>query len=397
MTENQQNWKSPKTKIGSVANGKFYYPRNNIVTNIWYELDRGNSILMAAPRRVGKTSIMQYLEKNPQKNYKMVFGNVQGIQLEKDFYKRIYELLLTCLNKIEKLKKWFQKYIKKIKIALIDGKLNIETLSLDFLIETEKLLLEINEKNEMENIVLLIDELPEVLFNINKNNPDGASAILKNLRRWRQESRMNRKVRFVFAGSIGMHYVVNSVTNRNSDINDLTPVPCEPLLSDEISSYIDWATESATVQYCDELKNDLAKKIQYFVPFFINLMLDEIDKIARKNNNPTVTKQTIDNAFDEIVKNNQHFEDWENRLKNYMPKKDFDFVNEILIHIAHRNQMSRQEIYDKAEKHAKTTDYMTFLNNLEKDGYIIEQKQNYVFVSPFLKSFWKRNNPIYNG
>jgi hypothetical protein len=78
-----------------------------------------------------------------------------------------------------------------------------------------------------------------------------------------------------------------------------------------------------------------------------------------------------------------------------MTKEDFAFVNEILIHTAHKNEVSIQEIYNIASKHDKTLDYMSFIANLEQDGYIAKQKEKYVFISPYLKEFWKNNNPIY--
>jgi hypothetical protein len=40
---------------------------------------------------------------------------------------------------------------------------------------------------------------------------------------------------------------------------------------------------------------------------------------------------------------------------------------------------------------------MDFIFNLEHDGYITKKEHQYIFISPFLKEFWKQNNPIYNG
>jgi hypothetical protein len=40
---------------------------------------------------------------------------------------------------------------------------------------------------------------------------------------------------------------------------------------------------------------------------------------------------------------------------------------------------------------------MDFIDGLEEDGYITEENDAYVFVSPFLQAFWKRNNPVYHG
>jgi hypothetical protein len=79
-----------------------------------------------------------------------------------------------------------------------------------------------------------------------------------------------------------------------------------------------------------------------------------------------------------------------------MPEKDFCFVNEILAHIAHKHKISIQEIYDKATKYEKTLEYMELISDLEQDGYIVEHDDKYIFISPFLKEYWKRTNPIYH-
>jgi hypothetical protein len=391
-------WIAPKIIIGGVARDENYYHRKDVVESIWAELDKGNSILIAAPRRVGKTSIMRCMEEYPKENYKIVFENIQGIDSENRFYGRLYNLLLDCLNKSQTIKKWFRRYLSSKSISEIDikGKIKIETLKLNFIDEIDNLLIEINEKKDLENIVLLIDELPEVLFNINKTNNNKAKSILKNLRRWRQ-NKATEKVKFVFAGSVGIHYVVNAIENRNSDLNDLATINCNPLDENEFSDYINWATENATVKYNSDLQQYLSKKIHYFLPYFINLMLSKIDEQARKKNNPEISEQMIDEVFDTIVKKNEDFAEWKKRLKDYMPTADFDFVNEILIHIAHKDEISIQTIYDKAVTYEKTADYMDFINDLEKDGYIVEYNQKYIFVSPFLKAFWKRKNPVYHG
>ncbi|MDR0232915.1 MAG: AAA-like domain-containing protein [Dysgonamonadaceae bacterium] len=389
-----KDWKSCKLPIGTVAVGNEFYLRDNIVEEIWDELQKGNSVLLAAPRRVGKTSIMRYMEENPIDNYKIFFQNIQSITSADKFYERVYMMLLNCLSKTKKVKKWFENFVKSKSIIEIrkDG-IVFEDKPTDFLKETNALLVEINGNAEMENIVLLLDELPEVLFNINEKD---AVSILKTLRHWRQQPEMSKKVKFVLAGSIGIHYVVEKIETRNSDLNDLAKVVFEPLSDNEAHSYIDWATKGATITYSSKLKKHLLNKIQYFVPYFINLLIDEIDRQAKKANNPKITTQSIDAAFDTVVKNNDYFNDWKKRLQNYMPPMDFDFVNEILKHTAHKEYISVQEIYDKAVKYEKTADYMEFINELEKDGYIVEFENKYLFISPFLSAFWKRNNPIYN-
>ena len=389
------NWTDPNFVIGDAAKGSNFYLRNDIVENVWEELKKGNSVLLAAPRRVGKTSIMQYMEQNPDNDYKLIFSNIQGINSANEFFERIYTLLLNCLNTMQQGIRWFNNFKNKIKITSISiNSITFETTPTDFLRATNDLLTEINNIPEIENIILLLDELPEVLFRINRED---AISTLKNLRHWRQQPEMNKKVKFVLAGSIGIHYVVDKIEKRNTDLNDLRIIDFKPLSENEAFKYIDWATEGATVTYNLELKEYLLSKIQYFVPYFINLLLDEINTQAKKTDNPKITTQGIDTAFDIVVRHSDYFKDWKQRLQDYMPKEDFDFVNEILIHTAHKGHISLQEIYDKAVKHNKTADYMDFIEDLEKDGYITEIEGEYRFMSPFLSAFWKKKNPIYNA
>lgn len=393
------NWISPKTIIGSVATGDYYFPRTDIVDEIWCELEKGNFILIAAPRRVGKTSIMRDIEANPRDNYKVKFESIQAVKSEIDFYKTLYKLILNCLNTSKKASKWLSAYVKTKKITEISSSgIKLEDKDLDYLQEINTIFNELDRNTE--TIVLLLDELPEVLHKLNENGKkEEAIAILHQLRVWRQSN--FKKLQFVFAGSVGIHHVVKNIEGRTSSLNDLITAICNPLTREEAMGYIEWATSNkASVQYINTLKIYLLQKVQhYYTPYFINLMLGEIDKRARKRKNTTIVEIDIDQAFINVEKDNQHFADWKNRLKNYISKSDFDFVNEILIHIAHLDSISIHVIYDKAVKHGKATDYMDLVNDLEQDGYLVEDVEgshNYVFISPFLKSYWKRNNPIYH-
>ncbi|MCD4655168.1 hypothetical protein K8T06_14700, partial [bacterium] len=51
---------------GKAADGKHrYYKRKSIERKIWSKIKQGEDLLLAAPRRSGKSSILKYLERNP--------------------------------------------------------------------------------------------------------------------------------------------------------------------------------------------------------------------------------------------------------------------------------------------------------------------------------------------
>lgn len=396
----EETWKSPKLIIGNVATGNFYYPRKNIVQDIWIELEKGNSLLLAAPRRVGKTSIMRAIENEPKEGFVVKFEIIQGVQSKEEFYGILFKLVYSCLSRFKKATTDVKQFLLKHKISefdIINVKGKIDKNELNYFDEINKVFKQL--ENESEKIVLLLDELPEVLHNLHKSGKsDDAKEILDQLRVWRLGNYKN--IQFVVAGSIGIHYVVKAIDGRTSDLNDLNKVNCEPLQKEEAIDFIKWATEEATIKYSEEQITYLLRKIQhYYTPYFINLMLDKIDKNTRRKNSPIIDITDVGIALEQITKENKHFEDWRNRPVNYMPEDDFNFVNTVLSHITHKDFISIQKIYDIAQKYDKTRDYMSLISELEEDGYLVESEANnkeYVFISPFLKLFWLNNNPIYN-
>ncbi|MGJ8746097.1 AAA-like domain-containing protein [Polaribacter sp.] len=394
----KKQWTSPKIIIGPGATGNYYYPRTTIENEIWRELKKGNNLLLSAPRRVGKTSILINLSENSKKGYKLIFENVQGIVTEDLFYKTLYILILNCLSKFktntQKIKSYFtSKGISEINL----NSLKFDNKNIDYVWEINNIIPQLEEDGE--TIVLVIDELPEVLYSLHKTNQNAAaSAILKNLRHWRQDESF-KKLKFIIAGSIGIHHVVNLIDGRTSDINDIKKVHCPALdsESDEFEKYIHWALEGASISFQEGVISYLKYKVGYLVPYFINLMLDEIDKDALKTGEIIITNIEVDKAYEKIITDNSYFSDWKKRLKDYLPAIDFKFVNQILIHIAHEDKISIQQIYNLAVEHDKTDDYMDFIYDLIQDGYLIEKNGDYIFISPFLKTYWKRNNPIFKS
>ena len=392
------NWKNPKIIVGNVAKGDFYFPRLDIEAQIWEELNKGSHILLAAPRRVGKTSVMLSMLENSPADIRCVFKNIQGVQSEEQFYQQFFESILECLNKFQQGMGWFKDLFKRLNIQEInlEGVKFGDKKPLVYHEEIHRLLVKLSE-NEFK-IVLFLDELPEVLNNLYKKQQlQEAKSILNNLRMWRQNPLFHGYFHLVLAGSVGVHHIVKIIEGRTADINDLSVIDFEALTKEEAREYLHWATDEATVQYNDALAEHLLSKIHYFIPYFINLLLDEINKAARKSKNPNISRADIDAAFDKVVKNSAHFEEWKNRIFDYYPKLEADLLNEVLTFIAHYGKISKQELYNLAVKHQMQNNYMTLVRDLENDGYLVEQGEHHIYISPFLQAFWKQDNPVYHG
>jgi uncharacterized protein len=345
----QNNWINPKIIVGNTATGEYYFPRPQIEKSIWDEIEKGNHVLIAAPRRVGKSSVMVSMMENCPEHTQCIFKNIQGIQSEEQFYKEFFELTLQCLSKFQKGTSWITSFLKSINIEEItlEGVKFGDKKPENYLDEINKILPQLAQ-NKVK-IVLLLDELPEVLNHLYKNNlKNEASSILNNLRVWRQNKDLRNHFTLVLAGSVGIHHIVKLIEGRTADINDFGIVDFEALTNPEATAYLLWATKDASVRYDDNLGSHLLGKIDNFIPYFINLMLDEINKTALKSQNPLITTTDIDKAFSKIVKMSDHFKEWKNRLFDYYPIDDADFMNETLVFISHKNKINKRQLYDLA-------------------------------------------------
>jgi hypothetical protein len=390
----KDNWKSPQTIVGDAATGDKYIRRPYINNAFWAEIEKGNHILMVAPRRVGKTSIMKDLANQAMEGYVAIYKNIESESTANGLYKRIFELIIECLSSHKKLKKQIATWAKRYKITSIgEGSITIGEKEIDYKQELNNILNDLQD--QPVRILLLIDEVPEVLNKMRKSGRlEEATEILHQFREFNMNEHF-KKIAIVYAGSIGLLHIVQALGARPAIINHLKSIPIGPLTASEANTLIDQITVGATIQYSENHKHYLLRKIQYLLPFFIQLMVEEIDQVARGEGIHSITEKTIDYAFDNVVKTIHHFEDWQKRLTDYFPKEQYQFLKSLLSHCAQKGPISIQEVYNLGNAKGLEEDaFLDALEVLKRDGYLIESAPRiYDFTSPFLKAFWLARYP----
>jgi hypothetical protein len=384
-------WIHPKAKTGDAVTGESYLRRPKINNLFWSHIEKGSDVLFVAPRRVGKTSIMKDLVATAPKKYFCIYKDVEGASTKNQFYKRVFEMLVQRLEGVRKYSKLFNNWASKYEITNI-GKDNITIGRKE--IDFHKAVLDVlNEvaKTDM-TVILFVDEFVEVILKLRKaGEQDEAISILHELREIRHNSDF-KNIIFIYAGSVGLHSVVKEI-GRPKLINDIEPLNIGSLKTKETEQLIKQLTNDATIQYSEGNIQYLMNKIEYLLPYFVQLMITEIDQIAHKNDIMEVDSELIDRAFVNVTKNTTSFDDWVKRLKDYQGK-NFKFINSVLTFCAHENQISIQKIYDLSVQHGKNEIYKDLIDDLVHDGYLVEENNKYRFLSPFLKHYWLHKNPI---
>ncbi len=381
--------------VGQPVSGTDYFERDIITRLIYRRLDSGSNLFMAAPRRVGKTSIMYHLRDNPKEGYAFIYLATESIDDAELYFKRLFDALLNSevvsrkVKASEKSKGIFEVITDKVK------KIGAFGVEIELQSKTEEkysdIFLELMKKldNEHVRIVMMIDEFPSTVENIHKKNGETAAVhFLKLNRTIRQES--SGGIQFIYTGSIGLPAIVNRL-NTPESINDLNQVEIPPLSPEDGKLFIEKLLNSAKVPYESTAIDYLLEKINWLMPFFIQLSVQELVDLYDQNKTK-INSEVVDRAFDRICnrRNNTHFDSYYNRLRDAFSEEDYQLALEILNIIAERNKLSKETLFEQLQSKGEQRDINAVIESLEYDGYINLQDGHYTFNSPILQLWWNK-------
>ncbi len=384
---------SINTVVGQVARGDDFFVRPKIISELWRQIESESSILITAPRRVGKTSLLSHFEDNPKEGYRLLYIITESVNSEKEFFRKLYTHIFQLLNGINKFSQGIQNLVnqKKVKeitkngIKLDDAELNYY----DGLIK----LFEILDLGG-EKLIIMIDEFAETVENIIKDEDKiSAKRFLQINRELRHSPILKGKIQFIYAGSIGLENVVSKI-NSSSTINDLYTFKLHAFSRSEAKELVyNQILKDSEIELLGEQFEYIIEKIDWLIPFYIQLLLDEIYKLTIFEDENEITNIVIDKAFDNAIEHRNYFDPWLERLRKSYKKNDFNFVKTLLNHTSNEGLISSVETYNLATEYKITETYKTLVNTLTYDGYINnnEDVKVYCFNSPLLKEWWNKN------
>jgi hypothetical protein len=389
-------WRPLNTVTGAVAEGRRYFRRIFYEEKLWEEIEKGNHVLLLAPRRLGKSSIVKYMAKNPRRFHICVYDNIQSDKSINEFYRRLCNMIATGLSRSDKFKnhilEWRQKW--KIKSISKEG-LEIDEKEVDYRALFFIMLNDISKQSE--KIVLFLDEFPDVVKKIAKHfGSEDAENLLDDIRKLRHDEKFKKSFILVLLGSVGLHHIVHNVTGRSDKVNDLHKEDLYPLENEELIDFIRHLTEGASMEISDEIGEYIKNKIVHLIPYYLQILLEGCDDILRKEARVKLSIEDIDKAYDILLKHNDYFRDWDGRLSEYFPEK-YKYFEKVLTHCAHQEGISIQEIYDISVSVGLQDSFKADVDDvLIADGYLYEKDGYFYFNSPLLRDWWKNRHPLIN-
>lgn len=386
--------------VGQIASKGDFFMRTKEIKRIKMNLRAGANIQIAAPRRVGKSSILYYFLDYPDDGFIHIYFQVESARSKNDFYRKLYKEIIksdavgTGKKFLEQFKSAGNLFLGKLKGIKVAGS-GFDFQDAEEIDYEEELLnlllgLELGE----DRLILMVDEFPEVILNIvedNKGDIVEAKNFLQSNRELRNNAKLNRKVQFIYTGSNSLNLTVGNL-DSSSLINDLTAVPVFPLIEQESKDLIISVLKTYGFTISNEMLDYVIGKVEWTIPFYFQLIIHEIINDIEPGDE--ITERVINCAFITALeqRNDHHFEHYVKRLKRVFNADERKFIQIFLCLLCEKTTIDKEEAINLATGILTEEQTKRLLESLKYDGYIINQSEVvYKFNSPILKNWWKNH------
>ena len=387
--------------VGNPVTGSDLFGREKELGWIWERLELGEHVHLLAPRRVGKTSLMMELQRDPQPNWHVIyvdamnalgpaglFANIVKELAQSPAYQTWFEAMpfRAALSKV-------RQHFRRTNGDLHVSKSGMSTaMGVDWLVTMEQLRQRLkNPPNESAKLLLILDELPFLLTKMLKmrRGQKHVELMLANLRSWRQDPSLRQKVHMLFDGSVDLRSVLRR-PGLSWLANDMAPIRIDS-----------WGYQTA-IRFLQRLGTDCGFVLQHDhielmlellgdpEPYHIQLFFRELFAASRGTASG-VTKELVRNCFEVLLsepKNSVIREHYTWRLRSALDTESYEAVQAILRLACNRDGTSIQDIQDFAGERASL--FRKAVNDLEMEGYIVRNEDRIVFQSNLLRSCWHK-------
>ena len=389
---------------GSPVEDGDFFDRPRDLARLQRELANGANILLTAPRRVGKTSlVLRLCELERKEGRTAVFMNVEGCHDELAFAEKLVDGLNDSGLHPEALSRVSLAFRKarqafsgmKVGAAGVDMEMGAsedpDHSTLGRALESIFRRIESSEKP----VLLAIDEMPELLLALGKqeNGSERVSRLLHWLRALRQTYR--RHVRWIFLGSIGLDSFVDD-RNLRKTINDLTGMNLEALSVEEADTFLTSLGESNNLPLPVDLRSYIIQRVAWPLPHHLQIVFHALVDSDTKQ----VDTAAVEAAFAHLLQptNLSQFDTWRQRLDEQFGLNDATAAKDILRHLCqHPNGRTREQVLNALMTTRQSTDptavdeqLCRLLLMLQRDGYLLESDGSYAFRSFLLREYWNR-------
>ncbi|MES9903933.1 MAG: hypothetical protein ABW168_14815 [Sedimenticola sp.] len=396
--------------VGGLARNEDFCFRDEFVEDLWDVLRKEN-ILLLAPRRMGKTSVMYRLLDQPRNGFHVVHMNVEPLETPADFFislidavnehqpdflKRVlapsWNLLKKALEKVDELE--FSEFKIKLRKAE-EWDARWQELAIQFMERVRK---------SGEPILFIIDELPDMLTAMDARNRSELISFLHVFRKMRQTSG-DASIRWLVGGSVNIRGTLDELGQLKL-INDFRTEILPPLTPDEVGEFVSMMLDDRDMDYDPAIVQEIQDLLGNPIPFFLQLLTQELYRHWRRHGRQRIEAETVRHVYQHVLLGEaahdklQHFH---SRIRLHYPEDEQEAAYVLLDHLSlteagtslkallnHYAELENGKASPRSGQALKRG-FDLLLLRLQSDFYVERTERGLDFSSRLLKVWWKRS------
>lgn len=366
-------------KYGKVVSDPFFVNRKKELSEISLNLQSGNNLIIYAPRRYGKTSLIKKVLEEIEQIDGIITIYVDFFQVISqkkfiDLYTR--KILQTKKISIEKSLSIFKKLVSGIlpSITIDEFGKPVINFSYQHTADKEKTLIEVLELPEKlydnKRLVVVFDEFQEITKLNGENFENQLRSVIQ----------FHENVSYVFMGS-QTHLLLNMFQDKKRAFYNIGKLMrIEKIPKNEIKTYLKDRFEKSGLKISNQILDSIIN-ISDNIPYYTQFLAFEIWQLAFLEN-VKINEKILDKAIDKIINNQtDYYVELFEKISNYQKKLLLALIKE------NSNIFSR----DFSEKHnmSSVSSTQRAVNRLIEIGIIEKIGNNFTFSDPLFKRFLK--------
>jgi hypothetical protein len=401
-----------KNITGPPVVGDDFFNRESELSRLRQAVEDGNHVLISAPRRVGKSSlVLQLCQILKKEGWTVVQLDVEDTPDEVGFVKALLQaardagidlpLGIQIEQRIQRIRdslKGFKAEAAGVGIGVGDGEGAVWD---DVANDLKSVFREAGKKGR---VLVAVDEVPVFLAKLS-NAPDGprrASEFLYWLRALRQAG--GNKVTWTLSGSIGLDSFVER-RGLQGTVGDLqiqtlgaysgeVAVACLKKLG---------SNPRYRLNMPEPVCRDIIARVGWPLPYYLQLLFHGLlQRPPERLKAPDFpTESDVADAYEDLLQphHSPYFSHWDSRLdRQFDDPADAGIARYLLNHVCQDARgRPRQKLFDllvarqpHADPDVLDRRLRGILDLLERDGYFLRSGDAYAFRSFLLRDYWKR-------
>lgn len=392
--------------VGPPARGDDFFNREELVALLWNRLEAGN-VLLAGPRRFGKTSLMYRLIDQPNPVWKPIHVDAESIREPVNFVIALLDALMadhqirkTLISAWKGSCQWLRGLLQDIEVTGpwdVGVKIRLkESMRPQWQERGEALLRAV--RAAAQKLLIIVDELPVMLYLFADNGVSDADtrAFLYWFRKLRTDPEVGlTNCRFLVGGSIGIEHRLSQL-GAAASFNDFERVTLNELKAKRAAEFLRQLLKSRGVSISPPAQRTVLDLVGAPIPYFLQVFVSEI-AAETANGAVRLGPQRLEEIYRDRVLGASckgYFQHYYDRLRHY-DKRQEQAAKAMLkaLALAHPQTVPRDQLRVLAQPAGLTEDEVgQLVVDLENDFYIRYQTEanGYLFASKILCDWWRR-------